>query len=86
MKMKNFLVSMWNWLKRLFKREEKTYEEFKKKMTFKEWRAYRKAHTVPRFKQSCKYCKKSMWVSVGQRAFWHKSCRTEGRQLYAKIA
>lgn len=41
----------------------------------------RTTDALPRIGRPCLHCGKDMKVSIGQLAYWHKECRTEGRRL-----
>lgn len=56
----------------------------KPKLTFKQWKLFKKANAIPRYKTPCLLCKNDMYVSAGQIQYFHKECRKRGRSIFNK--
>lgn len=81
--MKNLIKTIVEFFKKMFGKKKQEIKLEPKKMTFKEWKAFRKANPLPRFQKPCKLCGKPMFVSVGQIVYFHGECRTKGRNRNA---
>lgn len=52
-------------------------------LSFKDWKALKKRFPINRFKKPCQYCGEPIFVSPGQIAYFHRQCRTYGRNRNA---
>jgi len=71
----NWLKRIWRWLFGKKVKSEPT-EPFKLRSIIPK--------TTGRYRKNCIQCKEPMLLSSGQLAYWHKECRTKGRELFTK--
>lgn len=84
---KRIILNVIIFFRRLFRKNASVsspeFIPLKRKLSFQEHKALKKSMNIKRFQEPCKYCGQPMFVSVGQIAYFHRACRTKGRNQNA---